>query len=278
MRSALLLTTTFAHIGEGSEALFAAFHPAERVPKRDAVCLLCNPFGEEAMRAHRLYRVLATQLARAGYPTLRFDYLGTGDSAGEAAQVGLEGWLDSVERAAAEACRLAGTKRLIAVGLRLGGTLAALASTRRGLHLRHLALWDPVVDGTAYLHELARSHREHMHAIQGDAFTSSLVVDADGFPDQALGAPVPAALAASLAAIDLGTEDALRADRVSVLATVQSPELERFRERLPALAAVHEWVATSTSVPWNSDAALNQAVVPRDVLNTLVNRIQVSDP
>jgi alpha/beta superfamily hydrolase len=45
--------------------------------------VICNPFGFEVICAHRTLRHLADSLAGAGLPTLRFDYDGTGDSAGD---------------------------------------------------------------------------------------------------------------------------------------------------------------------------------------------------
>src|SRR5476651_2484753 len=46
----------------------------------DTTVLVCPPLGCEALRSHRSLRALADDLATAGYPTLRFDYPGTGDS------------------------------------------------------------------------------------------------------------------------------------------------------------------------------------------------------
>src|SRR3954464_11609473 len=63
--------------------LLGTLHRPQRLRPRSTAVLLCNPFGEEASRAHRMFRVLATQLERAGYPALRFDYSGTGDSLGD---------------------------------------------------------------------------------------------------------------------------------------------------------------------------------------------------
>jgi hypothetical protein len=55
---------------------FGWLHPA---PGRRGV-VLCNAWGQEALCAHRSWRLLAMDLAAAGLPTLRFDYPGTGDS------------------------------------------------------------------------------------------------------------------------------------------------------------------------------------------------------
>ena len=69
-----------------SQQLLGAFHVAQRLQPRSTAVLLCNPFGEEASRSHRTFRVLATQLERTGFSVLRFDYSGTGDSLGRTAK------------------------------------------------------------------------------------------------------------------------------------------------------------------------------------------------
>ncbi len=74
------MTATAIHFGTSGRELFGIYHAAEVVsPSRPAV-LLCNPFGQEAVRAHRIYRILAERLARAGHNVMRFDYYATGDS------------------------------------------------------------------------------------------------------------------------------------------------------------------------------------------------------
>ena len=41
--------------------------------------LLCNPLGDDLIRAHRPFRHLAEDLSAAGFPVLRFDFDGTGE-------------------------------------------------------------------------------------------------------------------------------------------------------------------------------------------------------
>lgn len=262
------------HFGAAPKTLFGALHPAQTTSAKRTAVLLCNPFGEEAVRAHRIYRVFANRLSRAGFPTLRFDYFGTGDSAGAAEEATLDDWIDDVVRAASELRSQTGASRVAVVGLRLGATLATLATLPRDgkprLAAQHVLLWDPVIDGAVYLRELAASHAEYMSEEMGEGMPPPRA-NAAGHPEESLGHPLSAQLSSAIARIDL---DAPRADAVTVVVTKSGDETQRFERRIAKLEKAGKWIATTTSVPWNSDAAVNNAVVPADVLETLIGRIQ----
>src|SRR5688500_19978584 len=83
----------FGHAGR--ELFGVYFAPSGRALKRTAV-LLCPPFGPEATRSHRLYRVLGERLARLGFGVLRFDYYGTGDSDGEFEEAACADWMRDI--------------------------------------------------------------------------------------------------------------------------------------------------------------------------------------
>ncbi len=236
--------------------------------------MLCNPFGEEAARAHRIYRVLASQLERKGYPTLRFDYSGTGDSSGDASGVTVSGWVDDIGTAVGELTERCAAKKTVLFGLALGGALAALAT--QGRRVRHLLLWDPVVDGRAYLSGLVDSHRAYMKEEMGSAYVDRLRLSSDGAPREVLGMPISDELAASMRDIDLRTTK-IDAEQVTIITTAPlSPAQRAWREALPPIRT--RWVEMKTRVPWNSDAALNDAVVPMDVVQSLVERVVEVSP
>jgi pimeloyl-ACP methyl ester carboxylesterase len=114
---------------------------------------MCAPLGQEYLRAHRSMKHLADLLARAGINVLRFDYFGTGDSAGEMLDGDLAGWEADIETAIEELKDMSTAPRVGLVGLRLGATLAARVAARRD-DVGPLVLWDPLVTGTHYLDEL----------------------------------------------------------------------------------------------------------------------------
>ena len=69
------------YFGNEARPLFGWLHlPAH--PPASIGLVICNAFGHEALCSHRSVRHFAERAARQGIPTLRFDYDGTGDSAG----------------------------------------------------------------------------------------------------------------------------------------------------------------------------------------------------
>ncbi len=116
--------------------------------------VLCNPFGFEAICTHRSFRHFAEAFARAGFPALRFDYDGTGDSAGSDRDPGrVRAWVDSVHAAVDVLRERTGVRRVCLFGLRLGATLAATAAMERADCAGLIAIV-PVVSPEQYVREL----------------------------------------------------------------------------------------------------------------------------
>jgi pimeloyl-ACP methyl ester carboxylesterase len=115
--------------------------------------VLCYPLAREYLLAHPTFRYLARLLAGSGYHVLRFDYFGTGDSAGEFEQAGLERWIADIHTAIEELRDVGRVGQITLLGLRFGGTLAAMAARGRR-DVNQLVLWNPVIDGADYLAEL----------------------------------------------------------------------------------------------------------------------------
>src|SRR6185312_15536152 len=133
--------------GSADDPLFGWF-PAPRAPARRAGVVICNPIGDDYVRAHRALRHLAERLQRAGFAVLRFDFGGTGDSVGD------------VGRAIDELRARSGVEEVCVAGLRLGATLAAVAAAERG-DVAAVVLWSAYLDGRSYVDETTRLHKMH---------------------------------------------------------------------------------------------------------------------
>jgi pimeloyl-ACP methyl ester carboxylesterase len=192
--------------------LFAVYHEPRSGAARQSAVLLCYPLGHEYLNAHRAYRQIATLLSEAGFPVLRFDYLGSGDSGGSSEQASLDLWMRNVTQAVAELQAKSGASRLCFVGVRLGATLALLAAAH-GAAVESLVVWDPIVNGNAYLHELAGFHKRVLDRAERVSRGGTQPAAYDGLSLFGFGAP----LRGGLAAIDLLSMPRKPAERVLLL-------------------------------------------------------------
>lgn len=126
------------------------FHAADG----DTAVLLLSPWGYEELCTHKSIRLLAERLADAGFPCLRYNYPATGHSLGVSAELDDEtAWRRSARHALEELRSLAAPSRIIVIGQGIGGALAG--DLARDTDLDGLVLMAPVIQGRAYLRELA---------------------------------------------------------------------------------------------------------------------------
>lgn len=249
--------------GAPARRLFGLYQPPSAGMGTAHCVVLCNPFGQEAIRSHRLLRVLGDRLARAGFTVLRFDYSGTGDSDGDDSEADLGRWVEDVVSADAEARRASGLRTSSWFGVRLGATLAALASAQAPSPPRTLVLWDPVADGRAYLDELAAAHREALRIAE----PRSLVAAGAG-GREALGFPIPGALEAQLLALSPASFAMACAAQVSVISSAQAPGTEALRAAMGGVGSTSE-TRIASQIAWATDEAMGSAIVPTDALEAI---------
>ena len=120
----------------------------------DVAIIMCGAPGYEQLCAQRGWRLLADMLASKGYPTLRFDWRGCGDSLGDDLEPArVAAWRANLDQAIAFVRRALAPRQIILIGLRFGATLAADVAAMRG-DIDGLALIDPG-NGRRYGRELA---------------------------------------------------------------------------------------------------------------------------
>ena len=133
--------------------LFGWYHGTGERPRRDCGVVICNPLGYEELCAHRALRHWASSLAAAGFPTIRFDYGGTGNSGGSDTDPYRVGeWLVNIEEAATELRSRSRVLHVALLGVRLGATLALAAAPGAGADA--LILLAPYATGKAFAREI----------------------------------------------------------------------------------------------------------------------------
>lgn len=267
------------YFGPEDRSLFGWLHrvPAD-APARFGV-VLCNPFGFEAVSAHRSMRHVAAALQARGIPALRFDYDGSGDSAGsEHDPDRVASWLRSIDHAADFLRRSAGVQDLCLWGVRLGGLLAAIAAQRRRDVFALVAV-APVISGRRMLREMralagASAPAGDLEEAAG-SFTSSQTRDDLGKLDLG-GAPSPAPHVLLLQRDDLPIPDAwlqtLRANDVDAREQTFSGYAEMMLDAHEAV--VPQALSTATvdwllSLPRGTAPAHAAASAPPDLRETM---------
>jgi dienelactone hydrolase len=155
------LTKVPIYFGAAGRPLFGFYHPPIGPQQRRAGVVLCGPIGDDIIRAHRTFRHLAETLAGAGFAVLRFDFDGTGDSAGdERDSHRVATWREDVRRATNELRSRSGVEQVALLGLKLGGTMAALAAEDLG-GVEALVLWGAHGTGSGFVSEVTKAHKIH---------------------------------------------------------------------------------------------------------------------
>ncbi len=147
--------------GPPQRRCFAWYHAAGAAPQGTGV-VMCRPVGYEGVCSYETFTRLAEKLAAAGFPVLRFDYHGTGDSPGDDAGPGQVGtWLADIAAAMAELPRLSGCRDLALFGVRTGATLAATVAASQQPGVAGVVWWAPCATGRAFVRELRATGAPH---------------------------------------------------------------------------------------------------------------------
>jgi pimeloyl-ACP methyl ester carboxylesterase len=250
--------------GDSDAPLFGVLHEPEASRARDHGVLLCPPIAQEYVRSHWAMRQLALSLQRAGFPCLRFDWYGVGDSSGELHRASLARWRSDAASGAQELRDASGVRRVSLVGLRIGGAIALSAA--RDVKPANLVLWDPVLDGRTYLAELEAMHgaltsdvKRYWLPVRRPKTSPAELVGFDLGVElrreiEGIGAPVVAGAA------DLGGA------RVCLVDSISSPALAALEKRLRGVLVDVERRTTTLAASWSDAALVEELLLPGDAI------------
>jgi len=241
--------------GSSARPLYGVHHPPRAREGAARGVVLCYPFGQEYMRGHRAFRQLANLLSRQGWHVLRFDYSGTGDSAGAGTEARAEEWLEDVGQAVDELKDAAGLRQVTLIGLRLGAALATVATAHRN-DIDRLILWDPVLRGADYLAEI-------LEAVGVPAGGESGVAGITGFP-------LTPELHRGIASLDLTALGPPPASRVYLVTAQERAEVRSHARALAAAGAVVTDACVPSPGSWNEVDFFGSALVPQAIIRTIV--------
>lgn len=253
------------YFGEPGRQLFGALHEPAITPPNPRVVVVCAPLWQEGVRAHRALRQMSVRLAKAGVYAFRFDYYGSGDSAGDTEEGDLDQWMADLTTAIDAATKGRGVSRVTLLGLRFGATLAALTAAVRS-DVESLVLWEPVVDGRTYIEQGLAAHKTWNEAYR--VWRLAPPVPPPPEHPELLGFPLTDAMRRTISSVDLATLPRT-APRALVVERDTAGGGQGLKDHLVRLGARADYEVVPEPEIWKS-ADLDQAVVPRQTLDTIV--------
>lgn len=258
--------------GPTSRQLFGMFHRAVQAGSPGTAVLLCPPFGQEGLRTHRFFKVLAERLANEGISTLRFDFHATGDSPGDERVGEFDGWRRDLCVAHDTLRRLVPDARVVWIGARLGATIAVMAARSGRCDPDRLVLWEPILDGPQYARFLRDRHVamvDTSFCIPDLAWRRSYLRSSQAVPEEALGVVLSERLRAQLQALEPASlsltalHDTLVLTRPDDALTAQWAAMQQ-RRHMPVRLTYFQ-----NRLDWAADPYPNSAMVPADALARL---------
>jgi pimeloyl-ACP methyl ester carboxylesterase len=222
--------------------------------------------GQEYIRSHRSLLKLAQLLSSAGFDVLRFDYYGCGDSDGGCSEGSVKQWVADISAAVDELNGGCNLERMCLVGLRLAGALAMMAGAERG-DIDSIVLWDAVIDGAAYLEELARSHNEWLRG----SFARPQLDREHRKNREILGFPITDSVIEELVNINLLTLERKPANNVFIIESDKATKNGSLRECLKRIDVepAYEYVPSSRIWMKKKDRT-GRGLVPIPILKSIV--------
>jgi pimeloyl-ACP methyl ester carboxylesterase len=167
------------YFGKENTPLFGWLHMSRAHPVSKMGMVLCPPLGSDYLNTYPVLRHLANRLAYHGIPVLRFDYSGTGNSAGfDMDPDRVSSWMNDIHEARGTLSNIAGCTAVGLFGVRIGGLLAAKYSQNNQLPC--LAIWGPVAQGRKYMREMRAMHLT-AEGVNNSTITENDNIEAGGF-------------------------------------------------------------------------------------------------
>lgn len=251
--------------GRSDKPLFGVYHPPRIHVANAGGVVLCYPFGQEYMRAHRAFRQLALLLTKAGFHVFRFDYYGTGDSAGEGEEGTIEQWVTDVGTAIEELKDTADLSSVSIVGLRLGAALGAIAASRRP-DVDAVVFWDPVVDGAEYCEALITEGISH------ESYRKS-TPQMNGGGSSVLGFPLTAVMKGEIEGIALDDLTLRPGSRPIIVVSEEKNEYVQFNKKFGSRheGAIYRCIPATGN--WNEVDDNGSALIPQAVILGIVESL-----
>lgn len=240
--------------------LYGVHHAPDPGADRSHGVLFLPPLGQDYKRCHKPLQKLARDLASAGFHVLRFDYAGSGDSAGRSvvASWSLDTWREDACDALRQLQQLSGARDVSAFGVRLGASVA----TQLNVPLANLMLWDPIGDGPAYLEELEKLNQDLLRKFRHSFRNGNHIEIPQG---QLVGHVFPDSMRESVSQYAFCVPDGFRASRTLWIDAEGTPATARYADFEGRLAEKERHCEIETRCHWRSLAEIGNMIMGQPV-------------
>jgi len=258
------------HFGTGARRLFGMRHGAPSPRNGRKPVLVPSPLLQEGVVCQRALWMLCEGIAARGGQAMRFDWYGSGESAGEALDVEWNGMQDDLTQAIR---RLDGAGAGVRILAFRSACLPVLAAAAAQAHPVDLVLWDPVLRGDRMLDQWRQQHGVQLTAAGRYLREGRAVARAD----ELLGFDVSPALLDTLGGLDFRTLALPAGSRVQVLEWAgDAPDVDALVESLQGSGVAVERVALAADdqPTWDDPARFEAQVFPRRSVGELVSLME----
>lgn len=255
------------NFGCSRRELFGIRHAPASDP-HDAM-LVCPPLLQEGIRCQRALWSLSETLATAGVDVLRFDWYGSGDSAGDSDDISVAGLVEDVRAAASMLRASTHAGRIRMLGLR-SAALPVLACASAIREPSDIVLWAPQLDGR----DLVAGWR-HQHQRQLRDVGRFLRTDTTSGDNELLGFVLDPRLCGDLEALH-GSELPLPAGSRILLAQWQgSPTIDAFVHAQQAGGVTVEYLELDgvDAPAWDDPVHFDTQLFPRRAVSRIAARL-----
>jgi hypothetical protein len=258
------------YFGDSDKQLYGVYDPPKSNEFSDTGVLLCYPMAQEYMRCHWASRQLVSHLSRAGMHCMRFDYYGTGDSAGMASDASLGQWRSDINTGLTELKDISGASKVSLVGLRLGAAISATAPVKNH-RVRNLVLWDPVVSGSLYIDSLREMHKslldrlKRLHRNRKNQHYSGM--------EELIGFRYSDRMITEIESIKLLELMEFNAENVFLIVSEQREEYEQLKEHLQSLGLLKGYQLITSPAEWDNLYEIENALIANEVITAISNEL-----
>jgi len=202
---------------------------------------------------------------KAGFHVLRFDYYGSGDSAGSRLDGDVSQWKSDIYATINEIKTRGNIDRVGMVGFRVGATMSMLAALEIG-NIYSIVLIDPIFDGDAYVEELKMLHKDMLHY----AHVKEKYSEQDQDITELLGFPYSSNMINDFINLKPPTDEKMPAERMLIIESHIKYKQRNLKNYLEITGADVSYLQMHEPSLWVWVEDFTRTIVPNDLIKNVI--------